>query len=76
MLRDGNETGAFAVEDPDYMANVLWTQALGVMHLPRIGVGVRQIAPGVPAPFQVTPERATETCVRGALLLVGARASG
>ena len=76
VLRAGNETGAFSVEDPDYMANVLWTQALGVMHLPRVGVGVRQLAPGVPAPFQVTPERTIETCVRGALLLVGAQRSG
>ena len=28
ILRDGAGTG-FAVEDPDYMANVLWTQMLG-----------------------------------------------
>jgi AcrR family transcriptional regulator len=72
VLRAGNESGAFAVEDPDYMATVLWTQALGVMHLPRVGVGVRQVAPGIPAPFRITPERAVETCVRGALLRVGA----
>ena len=75
MLRAGSETGAFAVEDPDYTANVLWTQALGVMHLARIGVGVRQVAPGVPAPFRITPERTIETCVSGALRLVGAQRS-
>ena len=75
VLRAGSETGAFAVEDPDYTANVLWTHALGVMHLARLGVGVRQEAPGVPAPFRITPERTVETCVSGALLLVGARRS-
>ena len=73
VLRAGTEAGAFEVEDPDYMANVLWTQALGVMHLARIRVGVRQEAPGVPALFSISADQAVESCVRGALLLVGAR---
>ncbi len=73
VLRAGTEAGAFEVEDPDYTANVLWTQALGVMHLARIRVGVRQEAPGVPALFSISADQAVETCVSGALLLVGAR---
>jgi AcrR family transcriptional regulator len=72
VLRSGAEAGDFAVDDPDYMANVLWTQALGVMHLARIRVGVRQAAPGVPELFRITPEDAVDSCVRGALMLVGA----
>ena len=43
----------FAVEDPDYIANVLWTQMLGVMHLARSKVGVRQASPGVPQLFVI-----------------------
>ncbi len=73
VLRDGADAGDFRVDDPDYMANVLWTQALGVMHLARIRVGVRQEAPNVPALFTITPDQAVESCVRGALLLVEAR---
>jgi AcrR family transcriptional regulator len=73
VLRAGAEAGEFEVDDPDYMANVLWTQALGVMHLARIRVGVREAAPGVPALFRVTSEQVVESCVTGALLLVGAR---
>ena len=73
VLRAGAEAGAFVVEDADYMANVLWTQALGVMHLARIRVGVRQAGPGVPALFAITPDQTVETCVRGALLLVEAK---
>ena len=73
VLRDGVEAGVFEVEDPDYTANVLWTQALGLMHLARIRVGVRQAVPGVPALFSVTADRVVESCVSGALLLVGAR---
>ena len=72
VLRDGAEAGVFAVEDPDYMANVLWTQALGLMHLARIGVGVRNVAPGIPGLFTVEPERVVRTCVDGALAVVQA----
>ena len=76
ILRAGAETGAFAVEDPDYMANVLWTQMLGAMHLARIRVGVRQAAPGIPELFtRRRPSSVVETCVASALATVGARPS-
>src|SRR3954451_21789755 len=71
ILRTGAEQGVFAVEDPDYMANVLWTQVLGAMHLARIRVGVRQAAPGIPELFTVTPEQLARTCVDSALATVG-----
>jgi AcrR family transcriptional regulator len=75
ILRTGAERGVFAVEDPDYMANVLWTQILGATHLARIRVGVRQAAPGIPELFTVAPERLVETCVASVLATVGARAA-
>jgi AcrR family transcriptional regulator len=73
ILRTGAEQGVFSVEDPDYMANVLWTQILGATHLARIRVGVRQAAPGIPELFTVAPERLVETCVASVLATVGAR---
>lgn len=73
VLRAGMASGAFAEGDPDYMANVLWTQTLGTMHLARIRVGVRQVAPNVPELFGVEPERVVGTCVSSAMALVGAR---
>src|SRR3954470_1094616 len=72
VLRDGAEAGVFALEDPDYVANVLWTQGLGLMHLARIGVGVRSLAPGLPRLFTVEPERVVRTCIDGALAAVAA----
>jgi AcrR family transcriptional regulator len=72
VLRDGAESGDFDVEDPDYAANLLWAHGLGVMHLARIRVGVRQAAPGVPELFRITPDQTVDSCVRAALLLVGA----
>ena len=67
VLRDGAEDGTFDVEDPDYTANIIWTQVLGTMHLARMGVGIRQAAPGIPALFEVEPERVVQTCVATAL---------
>ena len=72
VLRAGAESGAFELDDPDYMANVLWTQTLGAMHLARIGVGVRRLAPGVPDLFKVTPSRSSRSCVESALATVRA----
>jgi hypothetical protein len=66
-LRVGAEAGAWNVEDPDYTANVLWTQGLGLMHLARIGVGVRSLAPGIPGLFTVAPEQIVRTCIESAL---------
>ena len=73
VLRDGRDAGVFDVEDPDYMANVLWTQMLGTMHLARLGVGVKQLSPGVPALFAVRSDDVVRTCVDSALATVGAR---
>jgi AcrR family transcriptional regulator len=69
ILRDD----AFAIEDPDYMANVLWTQILGTTHLARIRVGVRQAAPGIPELFRIEPDEVARTCVESALATVGVR---
>jgi AcrR family transcriptional regulator len=59
------------VEDPDFVANRLYTQVLGTMHLARIGVGVREAAPGVPGAFPLDPERVRRACVEDALALAG-----
>jgi AcrR family transcriptional regulator len=75
ILRAGARDGTFTVEDPDYMANVLWTQVLGATHLARIRVGVRQVAPGIPELFTVDPERLADTCVASVLATVGAQPS-
>jgi hypothetical protein len=58
------------VEDPDFTANLLWTQMLGAMHLARIRVGVRLQAPGVPSLFRVEPERIVRSCVDSVMTLV------
>lgn len=73
VLRDGAAAGVFAVEDADYAANLIWTQLLGMLHLARIGVGVRAAAPGIPALFPVEAESVVASCVAIARATAGTR---
>ena len=72
VLAAGRRTGVFAIEDPDFSANLLYTQTLGGMHFARIGVGVRQAAPGIPETFGVDPSVVKRACVDSALATVRA----
>ena len=67
VTRIVRELGA---EDPEYTANVLWTQTLGTMHLARSRVGLRELAPGVPDLFRVDADRLVASCVASAVALV------
>ena len=74
VLAEGAASGAFAaVDDPDFAANRLYTAVLGTMHLARLGVGVREAAPGAPAPFALSPAQVRSACVADQLRAVGAR---
>ena len=63
VLREGVASGDFKVEDPDYMANFLWTSTLGAMHLARIRIGLRQEERGLPVAFAVEPDQVVRSCV-------------
>jgi AcrR family transcriptional regulator len=66
-LADILRSDAFDVEDPDYLANILWTQTLGAMHLARIRVGMRRLPGGAPELFGVEPDDVIRTVVELAL---------
>ena len=70
ILRAGNEQGVFQVEDPDFTANLLWTQMLGAMHLARIKVGMKRSEAGLPELFKVEAEQVVRACVENALATV------
>jgi AcrR family transcriptional regulator len=69
LLAAGAETGVFAIDDPAFTANRLFTQVLGSMHLARVGVGVREAAPGVAETFEIAPQQVREACLEDALAL-------
>src|SRR3954449_5836690 len=56
---------AVGVEEPDYVANRIYVQVLGTMHLARIGVGVGDTA----EIFAIDPERVRRDCVEDAVAL-------
>jgi AcrR family transcriptional regulator len=63
VLAAGAEQGIFRVTDPDYIANHLYAQGLGAMHLARVGAGVREVVPGVPQMFAVDPADVARTAI-------------
>ena len=60
---------AAGVEDPHYVANRVYVQVLGSMHLARVGAGVRMAGPGVAEMFAIDPERVRRDCVEDAMHL-------
>jgi AcrR family transcriptional regulator len=63
ILAKGTEQGVFRAVDPDYVANHLYAQGLGAMHLARVSAGVRELAPGVPQMFAVKPADVAQTAI-------------
>jgi AcrR family transcriptional regulator len=76
ILAEGAEQGVFRVNDPDYLANYLYAQGLGAMHLARVGAGVRVLAPGVPQMFPIDPQDVVRTAVEGTFAYVAVAANG
>lgn len=69
VLASGEEGGVFAINDPDFTANRIYAQILGSMHLARVGVGIREAAPGIAEAFDLDPERVRDRCIEDALAL-------
>jgi AcrR family transcriptional regulator len=69
-LARGKRAGVFDFDEPDFAANLLYTQVLGAMHLARLGGGIRAAAPGIPELFRIDPERVRAACVASALATV------
>ena len=59
--------GELGVPDPAFTANHLYTQALGTLHLARVGVGVTQ----GPSVFAIDPQTVRDAVVADALRACG-----
>ncbi len=60
------------VAEPDLCANQLYLQAIGVLHLARSRVGLRQVMPGLAEPIAITAEQVRAACVQLALAVARA----
>lgn len=72
ILEAGSATGQFHVRDPNLLANIFYTQALGVLNLATLQLSVREENPGLPAVDSVPFDEVTSL----ALVAVVAMARG
>ena len=69
VLEAGVESGDFTIDDPTLLANTLYASGLGTLQLARVGILVKEAAPGVPTVGHVSPDQVREYVVRSALAL-------
>lgn len=74
ILAAGAADGVLEVDDPDFVANRLYAQTLGTMHLARVGAGVTGgVGEALPGMFEIDAARVRDACVADALAAVGVR---
>ena len=66
-LLERGRGGAFTVEDPRLLANMLYASGLGTLQLGRVAMLVSEDAPGVPRISRVTAEQVRDHMVATAL---------
>jgi AcrR family transcriptional regulator len=75
-LEDGVASGDFTTtDDPTLMANLLYASGLGALQLARVGILVKEAAPGIPTVGEISPAQVSSHLVASALALAGARRS-
>ena len=68
-LDDGVRSGDFQVSDVHLLANTLYATGLGALQLARVGMLVKEAAPGVPMVAPISPEQVKTHLVASALAL-------
>ena len=69
VLEDGVERGVFTVEDPVLLANTLYASGLGALQLARVGILVKEAAPGIPTVGTISADQVRDYLVATALAL-------
>jgi AcrR family transcriptional regulator len=71
VIEAGQAAGRFEVADPPTVANLLYATGLGGLQLARLGVMVREAAPGVPDVAPIDVATVKQLLMTSALALVG-----
>ena len=73
-IQAGVEAGVFHTDDVDLLANTLYASGLGGMQLARVGMLVKQAAPGVPTTARLPAGQVKEHLIAASVAMaVGAR---
>lgn len=65
----GSALEELGVDDPELLANTLYASGLGALQLARVGILVKEAAPGVPTVGQISPDQVRDYLVTSALAL-------
>lgn len=68
-IEDGVASGDFSVADPTLLANTLYASGLGALQLARVGILVKEAAPGIPTVGEISPDQVRDYLVTSALAL-------
>lgn len=69
-IRAGNETGDFEVADPELLANIMYTQGLGVLNLARFQRSIRELNSGLPTMAQLEMIEVVDLATRAILAML------
>jgi len=69
VLEEGNRAGEFHIESPHLLANTLYAQGLGAMQLARVGLLVKEAAPGMPTVASVSAEQVKDYLVAASVAM-------
>jgi len=73
-VRAGVETGVFHTDDVHLLANTLYASGLGGLQLARVGILVKEAAPGVPTTAKLSAEQVKEHLIASSVAMaIGAR---
>ena len=70
--RPASRPATSSVDDPNLLANTLYASGLGALQLARVGILVKEAAPGIPTVGQISPEQVRDYLVATALALATA----
>ena len=73
VLEDGVASDDFTVDDPTLLANTLYASGLGALQLARVGILVKEAAPGIPTVGSISAEQVKDYLAGSALALVTRR---
>ncbi len=69
VLEQGVEAGRFTIDEPVLLANMLYASGLGALQLARVGILVKEAAPGIPTVGTISPDQVRDYLVASALAL-------
>ncbi|CAN5489094.1 hypothetical protein BH10ACT10_BH10ACT10_05750 [soil metagenome] len=73
-IQAGVDSGVFHTEDVHLLANTLYASGLGGMQLARVGMLVKEAAPGIPTTAKLSPEQVKKHLIAASVAMaVGAR---